>query len=215
MQEARAIRVERCHRIGKKSTSTAKPRTVIIRFNWYADRVNVWSKRRELAGTKLYLKEDFSRDTEEARKVLYPYVKAARVAKVPHSVVGDKLIIKGKPYTRDTIAAIPADIDPVRACTRQNENTVIFHGRDSPFSNFHHAPFTVNNVQFNSSEQFYQLKRAEYFEDKVTAQKIKQQNDPLECMRLGRKVKGFDEDAWHKVDENYMIDANVAKYTQK
>ena len=81
-------------------------------------------------------------------------------------------------------------------------------------SNFHPAKFKVGNDTYYHSEQFYQQKKAEYFKDDVCARKILIERDPLQCMKLGFRVKKFDQKVWDQVAKNYMIDGNTAKFMQ-
>lgn len=217
IEDLESIRIDRCHRLGRKgSDAGSRPRTVIIRFNWSADRTRVWEKRNILFKnkSKIFIREDFSKETEEARKTLYPYAKSAKIANLKHTFKGNKLLIDGKMYSADNLEAIPAELHPSSNATREQGDKVIFHGSSSIFSNFHNAPFKVQGTTYNSSEQFYQHKKAEHFHDDITADKIKRQKDPLQCMILGKKVKGYSETEWLKVDRKYMHQANLAKFSQ-
>ena len=44
LTNVKGIKMDRYHRLGRKGKST-RPRTVIIRFNWHADREKVWNQR--------------------------------------------------------------------------------------------------------------------------------------------------------------------------
>ncbi len=98
------IKFDRFHRLGRYNSS--RQRAVIIRFNWYRDRMRVWERRKNLKGSKLFLKEDFSHTTKEARGTLYPYLRAAISAGKRATQVGDKLLIDGTRYSVDDIAAL-------------------------------------------------------------------------------------------------------------
>ena len=160
------------------------------------------------------LREDFCRKTEDARRVLYPYVKAAKIANVKHSLKGDFLIIKGKAYSTETVGDIPMEFQPSYNATRCNDKMIIFHGRESPFSNFHPSEFTIGDHTYCHNEQFYQSKKAEEFNDENLAAKIRSTKDPLECFKLGNKVKGFNRVQWSKIEENVMFDGTLAKFAQ-
>lgn len=216
IEDARTIQIGRCHRIGRFSQSL-HPRTTIVRFVSIGDRDKVWGNRFQLRknpGCKIYLREDLSKHTEADRKILYPYMKGAKVAGAKTTFRGSSLIIDGKSYSSDAVHDIPDKFHPKNACQRENQDMIIFHGRESPFSNFHNSPFKIVNEQFMHTEQFYQFKKAEYFKDDITARKIKLQPDPLECMKLGFKVKNYKENDWQMVARNYMYDGNLAKFSQ-
>ena len=82
------------------------------------------------------------------------------------------------------------------------------------FSNFYHAPFKVENTVYQTSEQYYQSKKGEHFHDDISTRKILLQSDPLECMTMGQRIKGFKESEWLKVDRKYMMEGNMAKFSQ-
>ena len=75
----------------------------------------MWSCRGKLQNSSTFLKEDLSHGTEAERKLLYPYMKAAKVAGVKNSSKGAQLMIDGKLYTSDTIDEIPAQYHPSAA----------------------------------------------------------------------------------------------------
>lgn len=79
------------------------------------------------------------------------------------------------------------------------ENGVVF-GRDDP------------KFEFNCSEQFMMASKAWVFEDVKSFDKIMECGDPREQKALGRKVKGFDADAWDAVALNIVTRGNIAKF---
>ena len=66
LTDARQFKLQACHRVGHKVQG--KPRSILIRFNWRADRDKVWQNRRELKGTKIFMREDFSVKTEQCQR---------------------------------------------------------------------------------------------------------------------------------------------------
>ena len=205
------IRFERCHRLGPKGKSS---RPVIVRFNWYQDRELVWGKRSLLRGSRFILREDFSARTEKARRSLYPFAKAARDQHVRYSLQGDVLYLEGKKYTCDNKDEIPAKFSPRNNATRTDDKTVIFYGRNSPFSNFYPSKFNVASVEYAHNEMYYQLKKAEHFGDDETAKRILRSQDPYDCYRAGCRVKGFDLAEWEKVESDVMLHGAQAKFQQ-
>jgi hypothetical protein len=211
IDNSREIKFERAHRLGKKGP---KSRPVIVRFNCYQDRENVWSCRFELQGSGIFVREDFSKSMEKARKILFSYAKAAKINGVQHILKGDKLIIEGKVFTTENLKDIPPNIDLASTATRGNETTVLFHGKHSALSNFYPAQFAIDNVDYTCNEPYFQSKKAEEFKDNITARKIMLESDPVQQKRLGGKVKGFVKKEWDKVDRKIMFDGALAKFSQ-
>ena len=208
------IKFQRCHRLGGKKPNAKYPRPIIVRFLWFQDRMTVWQSRSRLQGTKIFLREDHSRKTEEARKKLWPYAKAAKVAKASNFFKGDILFLERKPYTVDTISQIPDKFHPSKSASRDNGDIILFHGKESFLSNFHPGKFKLENITYDHNEQYYQSKKAEHFRDDRLAHKIKATPDPHDCYKLGYKVKNFDEGEWQKVMEKVMQEGAMAKFSQ-
>ena len=124
------------------------------------------------------------------------------------------MIIKGKAYSTETVGDIPREFQPSYNATRCNDKMIIFHGRESPFSNFHPSEFTIGDHTYCHNEQFYQSKKAQEFNDENLAAKIRSTKDPLECFKLGNRVKWFNRAQWSKIEENVMFDGALAKFAQ-
>jgi ribA/ribD-fused uncharacterized protein len=91
---------------------------------------------------------------------------------------------------------------------------------DGEFSNFHPAkfnalcPFDGILKQFNCSEQYFMYNKAFAFNDNETADKILAETHPYKQKKLGRIVKGFDQEYWATVCEQVMYNANFFKYDE-
>ena len=73
---------------------------------------------------------------------------------------------------------------------------VCFHNPDEEngyLSNWYPSKFTVNNVNFSSMEQYMIYKKAVFFGDKDTADKILATDDVTEIKVLGRLVANYNE----------------------
>ena len=210
------IRLERCHRLGKTpSSSKNRPRPILIRFSWFQDRIRVWNSKKKLKGSRVVIREDFSHETEKNRKLMYQYFKAAKIRGVKKvSLRGDVLNIDGQSFTVNTASRIPNEYHPSANATLQNEQVIIFHGRESPFSNFYQAKFQVGDHEYTDNEMFYQSRKAEYFNDEHLAAKIRAAKDPLDSYKLGWRVKGFNEKRWAAAEQGVMFDGAIAKFSQ-
>lgn len=94
------------------------------------------------------------------------------------------------------------------------ESMVLFWGDEDIYSNFHPSPFTVDGKIFHCSEQYFMYCKADYFSDAATADKIMAETAPINCKKLGRQIKNYDESAWDNVRESFMFDACYNKFLQ-
>ena len=76
---------------------------------------------------------------------------------------------------------------------------VCFHNPNEEngyLSNWYPVQFSVNGIDFSSMEQFMMYRKAQCFQDKKIADKILQTEDVAQIKKLGREVKGYDENFW-------------------
>lgn len=82
------------------------------------------------------------------------------------------------------------------------------------FSNFAKTPFRMKEkesgktIQFSCNEQFIMYSKAKLFNDKVAAESILNETNPLQMKRYGRTVENFDEKVWQEHNER------ILKFTQ-
>jgi len=81
-------------------------------------------------------------------------------------------------------------------------------------SNWHICKFTVNDVEYNTSEQYFMHQKAMTFHNYDIAQKILQSKNPKEQKALGRKVSGFDYVIWNTIRYKVMLKGNYEKFSQ-
>jgi len=97
------VKIQRCHRLGKKDELRTKSRPIIVRFAYYCDKEEVWRKKKLLRGSKLFIDEDHTKAVQERRRVLIPVMQAARRDGQRATVQGDRLLVNGKIYITDTL----------------------------------------------------------------------------------------------------------------
>ena len=82
------------------------------------------------------------------------------------------------------------------------------------FSNF--APIKegieFDGFRFPTSEHVFMYIKAKTFNDDEIAEKIKRAPDPKAAKKLGRKVRGFNEEVWKKHRDNAMKTAVQLKF---
>lgn len=106
------------------------------------------------------------------------------------------------------------------------DNYVFFWG-DYPFSNFSETPIVLEDffimvdgigqekeVVLPTSEHYFMLRKALFFNDIDIAGKIIETPLPRDAKKFGRQVSGFIEEEWEKERENAMMDALRLKFTQ-
>jgi ribA/ribD-fused uncharacterized protein len=90
-----------------------------------------------------------------------------------------------------------------------------FWGTKDPESNFYQpVAFIDGKNTFNSSEQYFMFKKAEYFRDTKVLLEIMDSKDPAKQKQLGRTVSGFDSQDWDKVCRRFMYEAVHLKFSQ-
>jgi ribA/ribD-fused uncharacterized protein len=94
------------------------------------------------------------------------------------------------------------------------EKFTTFFNSSSPFSEWHHCRFKVDDIQYSSIEQFMMHQKALYFGDKETADAIMNESDPYKIKAMGRKVKNVENERWLRVCEWICYEGNMAKFTQ-
>ena len=85
-------------------------------------------------------------------------------------------------------------------------------------SNYQKTNFTVEwkgtTYTFSSTEKGFMYIKAITFGDSVTASKIMKTDDPNQCRKLGRQVKGYKDSEWEKIRYDVFYTLNWAKYNQ-
>ena len=166
------------------------------------------------ADSKVSIKEDLPEYIIESNKILLPILKAARFYKHFATLDKDQLNIDGKIYTVDDLHLLPDYLLPSRATTLSKDAMTVFFKGSSTFSNHYPCTFTIDNEQFNCSEQSYFYSKAKFFKDEYTAQEILNENNPVLQKKLAKSIKNVVEENWAQVKENYMYKSLKAKFTQ-
>ena len=94
--ELEGITMERAHRIGNKSNERNTPRTIAAKFSSYKDTQTVLSIAKKIKGKKIYINEDYSKETLEIRKKNWQTVKRLRSQGTYAYLVYDRIVTKGK-----------------------------------------------------------------------------------------------------------------------
>jgi ribA/ribD-fused uncharacterized protein len=82
------------------------------------------------------------------------------------------------------------------------------------YSQWHKASMTVDNIEYNSCEQYMMHQKALQFGDSEIAELIMNESNPKEQKKYGRMIKGFDKTTWDKNCLAIVYEGNLAKFTQ-
>ena len=128
------------------SATTFLERPVIVRFQNYADKQMVWSKRIHLQNKYFSLHENYGNEVEYRRRLMFPIlaeVKRSYAGKYNRvSLDGDVLRIDGTDYTVDDLNRLPDDPHPSRFSRKENDDCIVFGGIHSSFtflSNYYYS----------------------------------------------------------------------------
>ena len=219
---ANSMQLSRVHRLGTPNHlmphSSKRPRTIIIRFQFFPDREAVWKARFNLKGKGIYISEDFPNSVKQNRKVLVPCFKEAKkdVGIKKCYLKGDRLTLDDRTYTVEDVDKLPLHL----RWTIKGEkyiphcDTTFFFGIDSFLSNFHPAYFKEDSAVYSCSEQYYLYKKSLFFDDEHTATAIKRTTDPREMKSLTNRIKGLDEAKWKPHAKLTMEKACHLKFDQ-
>lgn len=94
------------------------------------------------------------------------------------------------------------------------EKFTYFWRSESPFSNWHLAEFSVDDTNYNCTEQYMMYQKAILFGDEEMVTEILKTSSPKQQKALGRKVKNFDVKVWETHCKQIVYDGNHAKFTQ-
>lgn len=94
---------------------------------------------------------------------------------------------------------------------------ICFHNSDEEngyLSNWFSSEFTIDGITFSSMEQFMMYKKAMYFQDQKTADKILATKDAAKIKKLGRGVSGYKDQDWNGVRQIVVYEGLLQKFAQ-
>lgn len=81
-------------------------------------------------------------------------------------------------------------------------------------SQWYKSSFKEGLNVFNTAEQYMMYRKSIIFNDLDTAQDILNSNCPKEAKKLGRKVKGYNENVWASLRYDIVVQGNFLKFSQ-
>ena len=204
----------KCKCIGKYRRDW--PRPISIEFQYNQDMEYILSNRRYLR-KGIFADKEYNEETERKCRLLRPILKAARNISEYQSncrIEDEKLWINGKSYTVETLDQLPNDLNAFNVTSVSNSDCLGFFGELNPLSNFHPAMFTCEGKTFHSSEQYIQWKKAELFNDRISANNILSSSTALECKNLSINIQHFDKSKWDSNAKGLCTPGIYCKFAQ-
>lgn len=119
---------------------------------------------------------------------------------------------------------MPYDLPTLRdAWSRQPFALRCFYGHktrpdgqltDAVFSQFYPCEFTIDGQRYRWAEQWMMAGKARVFGDETALKKILTASGPGACKKLGRQVRGFDDNTWRAARFEIVTLGNIAKFGQ-
>lgn len=82
------------------------------------------------------------------------------------------------------------------------------------FSQWWHSQFTVDGLEYTTAEHWMMAQKAILFGDNEIVEEILSARTPAEAKKLGRKVKGFNEQQWNECKYELVKTGNLYKFQQ-
>ena len=214
LDTTRSMYIKGTRRIGNYRTMQTRP--IIVEFMYKADAEYILNNKKYL-GEGVYADQAYCKETKDARRILRPYLKAAR--RKPNyqrrcKLEGGTLIIKGLSYTVDDLDKLPADLSGFNISSTTDETSFGYFGYMNPFSNFHTTRFNLNGIDYHCGEQFIQHSKAKFFNNEDVAKKILNCGTASGCKRLAREITNYDNDMWKRTAKENCLPGIRAKFVQ-
>jgi ribA/ribD-fused uncharacterized protein len=91
---------------------------------------------------------------------------------------------------------------------------VLFWKPPSPFGQWTASSFEIDGKSYSCAEQYMMAEKARLFGDTKIERQIMESDDPRRQQKLGKQVRGFEENQWAADRCNVVFRGNIAKFTQ-
>ncbi|CAG9818127.1 unnamed protein product [Phaedon cochleariae] len=91
------------YRIGKITGDQAKPRPIVVECLHYKLIGAIFEKNSILKGSGISVSRDYIKEDYEARKILYPHLREAKLKNADAKIKNNKLIVNGVTYTAEEL----------------------------------------------------------------------------------------------------------------
>lgn len=82
------------------------------------------------------------------------------------------------------------------------------------FSQWYDCWFEVDGQRYHTAEQFMMASKARLFGDDEVLRQIIRADKPSDVKKLGRLIRGFDQERWDEAKYDLVVEGNKAKFCQ-
>ena len=211
---ARRMEIKRARRIGCYNPPYSRPLSVEFKYRLDTDYI---VENRGYLNDGVYVDREYTDEIERKRKMLLPILKTTRHLndyKKKCKLEESTLTIQGRKFTLNNLEQLPDQLNAFKCTSKADDNTVGFFGAINPLSNFHPAPFRLDDVDYISLEQYKQAKKAEFFNDQTCLGNILSSTTSLDCKVQAKKIRGYERSKWEEVAEEKCTTGIRAKFEQ-
>ena len=163
--------------------------------------INIIIRNHDKLPTGVKTREDLPQEISQRKRELLPIYKLAKGKEhyAGSKLKQDKLIFDKKVYTvrpKNNLNLLPQDLNPVSACERTDDNTLIFFGKHHPFSNFYSCKTVINGETYCMTEPYIQEQKVLYFKCKHVADQIRNAPTPGEAKALSKNIPNYSHREW-------------------
>ena len=214
LETAKLMTIKSTRRIGTYSSMRSRP--IAIEFMYKSD-VDYLLRNKKYFGEGIYVDREYCKETEEKRRILRPYLRAARqIPKYQRKcrLDGDTLVLRGISYTTEKLEDLPEELKGYNISSKSDQNTIGFFGMLNPFSNFYPAKFSFGGKDYSSSEQMIQHTKAKYFRDEELARRIMDCESAHECQKLSKEILNYNREEWEDQAKQQCFKGIEEKFKQ-
>lgn len=99
----------------------------------------------------------------------------------------------------------------------KRDDFIFFWGRgpnEGCFSQWERSPFVIDQVLYKTAEHWMMAEKARLFGDKESLVKIIECRTPEIAKKIGRQVKGWEQNLWDDNKYDIVVKGNIAKFSQ-
>lgn len=206
--------IDGAYRMGRqvKGKKKMKPRNISVAFSMgYIKHMILSAKEYMKKKPKnFYINEDLRPEARAYRSDLKKI--AAGASALGMETSGNKLIIDAEIYQPDEISALGDNIIQASSLEKVLKDGIAFKGDRSVFSYFFPAPFSIDDKDFVSVEQFFQFTKADVCGDDRLARKIMAKSNPWYIKTVGGPVEETKQ--WRSIRLRTLYNGIFAKFDQ-